>query len=71
MKVDCSVVEFTALSTSRAFSFKFLSVHVITHVLLSHPHETTLLTVEEEEIDMDSGRKQSGFLPSLIMLIEI
>ncbi|KAK2516528.1 hypothetical protein Q9233_013653 [Columba guinea] len=27
--------------------------------------------VEEEEIDMDSGRKLSGFLPRLIMLIEI
>lgn len=43
---------------------------MITHVLLSHPHETTLLTVEEE-IDMNSGRKLSGFLACLIMLIQI
>lgn len=30
---------------------------MITHVLLSHAHETILLTVEEKEIDMDSARK--------------
>lgn len=63
-------MEFRALSTSRAFAFKFVSVHVITHVQLSHARETILLTVEDEEIDMDSGRKLSGFLSCLITLSE-